>query len=133
VAELNVATRQIKLALWDAAQIVWPDFPDTAAEPVSPGLRATLISTSITARQAVASGSIVFSSANGHVTKFAEGSTSVLTPADIAEVWVYLVEEFDRAKAELGEAASDAEVFALMERNLRPSLGYTDNYMFMSK
>lgn len=130
---MNVAIRQIKLALWDVAKVVWPLFPNTAADPVAPGLRATLITTSLTARALIASGTIQFSSANGHVTRFAEGSKAVISSADIAEVWVYLVEEFDRAQSEIGGSPTDAQIVALMESNLRPCMGHTNNFQFLSK
>lgn len=52
---------------------------------------------------------------------------------EVLAVWVYLVEQFDRAKAALGGAPTDAQIEAQMETYLRPVYGYTDNWMYIAK
>lgn len=89
---------------------------------------------------ALASGLVTESSGDGHTTSWASHVMgSALTLVDVQNMWVYLLELFDRAKVELiagGSATpSDAEIKALMESPdyIRPVFGYTNNWTLLSK
>lgn len=91
-------------------------------------------------------------SANGQHAVFETGGTGgqSVSPQEMLDVWVYLIELFDRAVGDLqagnpiwgtgGELATtpipmptDAEVEAQMETYLRPIASYTDNWMYLAK
>lgn len=123
---MHVSNRIVKAALMDA-------WAYTKALNPSGGtaLRDVLVQNVLDSRQLIAGGQIKTTSNDGHMTSFATGSG--LGASDIVEVWVYLVEEFDRAKSDLGGDPDDTTVEARMESQLRPMFGYTGNYMYLSK
>lgn len=81
----------------------------------------------------IQNGAIKTVMANGQTTTFADFSAGDLTAAQFTEIWVYLVDEYDRAESELAAGSTDAQIETQMESNLRPVKGWTDNWMYISK
>lgn len=89
------------------------------------------------ARALIQAGTVKTNIANGHTTEF---DSAGMTSREVVDMWVYLVEEYDRAATELNfvgstyvSAAQDLLIMAQMETNLRPVVNYTNNWMFLQK
>ncbi len=109
--------------MWDA----WAQ--SGGAAPATP-LRDFLVSKAIEMRQVVSAGTIKMNSSNGHITEFERNG---ITQSEAVQIWVYLVDEFDRAQAQLSGTPTDTQVKIQMEANLRPVKNYSDNWMFQVK
>ena len=81
----------------------------------------------------VSQGGIKTVSINGRMTSFADSGSGQFTPTEILEMWVYLVELYDRAVNDLGQGKTDLVIETQMETYLRPITSYTDNYMYLAK
>lgn len=133
---MNVSSRVVKAHLWAASAA------SIGADPAT-SLRAYLVAQAAAATALVAAGQIKMNNANGHVTEFG-GS---LDSEQLIQIWTYLVDVFDTAKAELiaggvddsGNplapiaAPTDAQIQSQMEVDLRPVKGAIGNYMWLIK
>jgi hypothetical protein len=100
-------------------------------------LRPALQAKSDAAFDVIAGGSILSVSGDGQSVSMEGSSVALFTPQMAVDMWGYLIERFDNSKTSLiqaGNAApTDAQVEADMEAKMRPVMGYTDNWMYVSK
>lgn len=126
---MSIGSRYLKRGLrsvWAAVQ---------TGQQANPGLklRDALCAMANSSLQMLPNGTLASNSSNGHSTTFAMYGAGQLTQLEVVEGWEYLVDEFDRAAAELAPVADDASIELRMEQNLSPCLGHTTNFMYLSK
>lgn len=88
----------------------------------------------------MAGGTFSSTSANGrHVALTSSGPGSV-TAVEFVEAWRYLIDTYDRSTSELSlvvddsvDTVTEAAIKTQMMVNLREVLGYTSNFMYLSK
>lgn len=125
---MQIDARILKSALWS----VW--LPIAGINP--PGLRLALQTQATLTSQILAGGPIQRIVANGQEVQLAATGFG-LDYKTLNAMWVYLVDEYDRATTELGyvvpDTTHDTAIEIQMEANLRPITGYTDNWMWLPK
>ena len=122
---MQISSRILKAALWQ----VW--IPISALQ--APNLRAVLQAQAAAQITITSAGTIRSTTANGQTTEFSGFGPGVITQSQFVEVWVYLVDEYDRANSELPAGATDVQIETQMEANLRPIVNTTDNWMYIAK
>jgi len=116
-----------------ALRSVWGEI--SIITPTPPPLRAALQAKSDAQFSMVQNGAVGVVSGNGHHVSFQKGGGEggEVSPQQVLDAWVYLVEIFDRSFGDLGGTPTDTAVEAQMETYLRPITGYTNNWMYLSK
>ena len=87
-------------------------------------------------REIIAGGSIGSTSANGRHVSYASSQEGNITQLDIAEAWRRLIDVHDQSVLDLGapsDGSEDQAVYDRMMTHLREILGYTNNWMYVSK
>ena len=91
-------------------------------------------------QQIIAGGTYSSTSANGRHVALTGSGPGQATQLELAESWRYLVDTYDRSASELGisysdqiDLASETLIYNQMMANLREVLGYTTNFMYLSK
>lgn len=122
----------LKLAV-AALRNVWGPLPQGGTGALRPALQTRCDA----AFAAVVGGSVQRMSGNGQDVSFFTPSMAQMSPQDVVDMWVFLVERFDTQKLTLQTAGNanptDLQVETSMEADMRPVFGYTDNWMFMTK
>lgn len=111
---------------------------DAWDDPSALLLREQLRAYETAARQILAGGTFSSTSANGRHVALTGSGPGHATQLEVAEAWRYLIDTYDRSVQELGivvaeDGGNEILVKAQMMINLREVMGYTNNFMYLSK